>query len=115
MECLAKSTSIHGQRAVIKCRFSWPKELAYKHNWSPLEKTTSHVHCHVTRLSLSPDNGAADRSSLENKLSSKAFEVGVRFVWTGMCFMVFNTWEHYLSICLGLSQHAELGNEAEVY
>lgn len=47
------------------------------------------------------------------RLLSKAFEVGVRFLWTGMCFMVFSTWKHYLNICLGLSQHAELGNEAD--
>lgn len=47
------------------------------------------------------------------RLLSKAFEVGLRFLWTGMCFMVFHTWKHYLNICLGLGQHSELGNETE--
>lgn len=64
---------------------------------------------------LSLDSGAADRSSFENKLSSKEFEIGVRFVWTGMWFIVFNILKYYLSICLGLTQNVELGNRAEFY
>lgn len=74
------------RHAVIKCRFSWPK------SWptSTAGVTCSrHQTCHVHHHVLSLASGAADRFSLENKLSSKAFEVGVRFVWTGMCFMIF--------------------------
>lgn len=84
------------------------KELAYKHDWGPLWKTTCHGHCHVCHHTV----GLLTDPTLK-RLLSKAFRVGVRFLWTGMCFMVFSTWKHYLSICVGLSQHAELGNKAE--
>lgn len=60
-------------------------------------------------------SGAADRSSLENRLSGEEFEVDVRFARAETCFRVFNPLKYHLSDCPGLTQSAELLNRNIFY
>lgn len=60
-------------------------------------------------------SGAADRSSLENRLSGEEFEVDVRFARTETCFRVFNPLKYHRPGAIVLVSPNVLSYLTEIY